>query len=420
MTKVAKSKNEKVANYIGRYPDEFCKNFDGSLKCKLCNCLVNFDKAFNVESHRKTNSHASRLRSASSQATLSPVTTDFSYQVCDAFLKADIPLKKLRSPSLKVLFNKMGHEIPSETTCRRRVDEIASQTVKKIKSKIAKSKIFLIADESDIDGKKFMNIMIGSLNRPEEVFLADCILLPKSSDSNTVASLLDDFLKNFGILKENFALLISDAAPYMVSAARGLKIFYPQAFHITCTAHLLHNCSMKIQSAFNDVNTLIAAVKMSIQKNHTRRQKFNDVRLPPEVVVTRWGTWLNAAIYYSQNLPEIRRIVNEFEDDGKIVKNAKNAVNQESLPQSLLKITSQYKPILEAINTCESNTFSIKKAFDVLCNLNFGNDDCEIKNYIDRRMAKSQIPEIIQMQNASISPETYSLLFNCPGTSCAV
>ena len=154
MTKVAKSKNEKVANYIGRYPDEFCKNFDGSLKCKLCNCLVNFDKAFNVESHRKTNIHANRLRSASSQATLSPVTTDFSYQVCDAFLKADIPLKKLRSPSLKVLFNKMGHEIPSETTCRRRVDEIASQTVKKIKSKIAKSKIFLIADESDIDGKK--------------------------------------------------------------------------------------------------------------------------------------------------------------------------------------------------------------------------------------------------------------------------
>ena len=72
--------------------------------------------------------------------------------------------------------------------------------------------------------------MIGSLDKPEEIFLADCILLSKCSDSNTVASLIDDFLKSFGILKENFALLISDAAPYMVSAARGLKIFYPQMF----------------------------------------------------------------------------------------------------------------------------------------------------------------------------------------------
>ena len=98
MPKVAKSKNEKVATYIARYPNEFCKNFNGELKCKLCNCLVNYDKEFNVESHRKTISHSNKLKSVTTQSTLNPVTTDFSYQVCDAFLKADIPLKKLRSP----------------------------------------------------------------------------------------------------------------------------------------------------------------------------------------------------------------------------------------------------------------------------------------------------------------------------------
>ena len=420
MTKYSKPKHEKVAYCIKQYPDEFCKSFDSGMKCKLFNCLVHFEKAFNVESHRKTIGHSNKLKSTTIQSTINPVTTEFSYLVCDAFLKANIPLKKLRSPSLKSLFAKMGCEIPSEMTCRRKVDEIASETLKKIEKSISKSKIFLIADESDIGGKKFMNIMIGTLDIPEEIFLADCIVLSKSPDSNTVASLIDDFIKNFGIQKENFALLISDAAPYMISASKGLKIFYPQMFHITCIAHLLHNCSMRIQSNYIDVNTLIAAVKMSIQKNCTRKEKFCDVGLPPEVVITRWGTWLNDALYYSRYLPEIRNIINDFEDDGKIVKNAKTAVNQKSLPKSLFEISSQYKSILDAINASESNSYSIEKAFGILCNLNFGNDNCELKNYIEKRMSKSEIPKIISMTNNSISPETYSMLFKCPATSCAV
>ena len=46
-------------------------------------------------------------------------------------------------------------------------------------------------------------------------------------------------------------------------AAAGIKLksLYPKLFHMTCEAHLLHNCAMKIKSHFEDEDQLIAKVK---------------------------------------------------------------------------------------------------------------------------------------------------------------
>ena len=65
---------------------------------------------------------------------------------------------------------------------------------------------------------------------------------------------------------------------------------------MTCVAHLLHNCAMKIKSHFEDVDQLIAKVKAVTIKNITRQAKFFSIGYPPQPVPTRWGSWLNAAL----------------------------------------------------------------------------------------------------------------------------
>ena len=74
--------------------------------------------------------------------------------------------------------------------------------------------------------------------------------------------------------------------------------------------------------AFADVDNLVATIK-----NKSRQAQFKHIDSPPEPVVTRWGTWLKAANYYADNLTEVKKIVNEFEGVGILVKRAKEAVN---------------------------------------------------------------------------------------------
>ena len=128
-------------------------------------------------------------------------------------------------------------------------------------------------------------------------------------DSNIIAQAVDDAVRNLGINRSLFRLLLSDAAKYMIAAGITLKFLYSKLFHVTCVAHLLHNCAMKIKSHFEDVNQLIAKVKAAPIKNKTRQAKFSAIGYPPHSVPTRWRSWLNAALYHAKNLPKVKAIV---------------------------------------------------------------------------------------------------------------
>ena len=105
----------------------------------------------------------------------------------------------------------------------------------------------------------------------------------------------------------------------MIAAGITLKSLYPQLFHVTCVAHLLHNCATKIKSHFEDVDQLIAKIKTLTIKNKTRQAKFYSISYPPQPVPTRWETSFNAALYNAKNLSEVKAIVESFVDSGILV-----------------------------------------------------------------------------------------------------
>ena len=86
----------------------------------------------------------------------------------------------------------------------------------------------------------------------------------------------------------------------MIAAGITLKSLYSKLFHVTCVAHLLHNCAMKIKSCFEDMDQLIAKVEAVTIKNKTRLAKLSAIGYPPQPVPTRWGSWLHAALYYAK------------------------------------------------------------------------------------------------------------------------
>ena len=185
-------------------------------------------------------------------------------------------------------------------------------------------------------------MFVGSLDAPNQTFLVDCHPLDSSSNVNSsiILHTVDDILRQLEIKRDNFILFLTDAARHMSLAGKTLKELYPSLMHITCVAHLLHNCAIRVRAHFKNIDKIIAMIKAAAIKNKDRKKDFHNAGLPssPDHVITRWATWLRAALYYSENLPAVRTIVNNWTSAGLLVSRAKDAINVKDLVPDLVKI----------------------------------------------------------------------------------
>ena len=113
----------------------------------------------------------------------------------------------------------------------------------------------------------------------------------------------------------------------------------------------------------------------------------------PDPVVTRWATWLRAVLYYSENLPAVLTIVNNWTSAGLFVIRAKDAINVEDLVPDLAKI-NQYRTLAANVEFLEGSACTITEAYGLLKNMQFDDDPCAIKNYNKRRLSNSDLETI--------------------------
>ena len=89
-------------------------------------------------------------------------------------MSADIPLYKLNVMHIKNLIRDIGHRLPSETTCRRTALQLSEDELKQILISVHDKQIFLVVDESTLSGTQYLNILVGSLEKPLVSYLYDC------------------------------------------------------------------------------------------------------------------------------------------------------------------------------------------------------------------------------------------------------
>ena len=275
-------------------------------------------------------------------------------------------------------------------------------------------------DEAEIAKQKYISVLVGSLDAPNQTFLVDCH--PFNSRSNVNSSIIlhtvDDILRQLEKKRENFSLFLTDAARYMSLAGKTLKELYPSLMHVTCVAHLLHNCAMRVRAHLKNIDKIIATIKTATIKNKDRKKDFHDAGLPSilDPVITRWATWLRAALYYSENLPAVRTIVNNWRSTGLLVSRAKDAINVEDLVPDLVKI-NQCGTLAANVEFLEGSACTITEAYGLLKNMQFDDDPCAIKNYIKKRLSNSDLETIINCTNLTIDPTSYALLQKAQPTS---
>ena len=294
----------------------------------------------------------------------------------------------------------------------------------KFKNYFVTKKIFLIVDEAEVAKHKYISVLVGSLDAPDQTFLVNCHPLDsgRNVNSSIILHTVNDILRQLEIKPENFSLFLTDAARYMTSAGKTLKELDPSLMHVTCVAHLLHNRAMRVRVHFKNIDEAIATIKATTIKNKDRKKDFHDARLPspPDPVITRWATWLRAALYYSENIVKtVRTIVNYWTSAGLLVSRAKDAINVEGLVSDLVKI-NQYLTLAANVEFLEGSTCTITKAYGLLKNMQFDDDPCAIKDYINKRLSNSDLETIINCTNLTIDPTSYALLQKAQPTSAAV
>ena len=248
-------------------------------------------------------------------------------------------------------------------------------------------------DEAEIAKQKYISVLVGSLDAPNQTLFVDCHPLDNGSNVNSsnILHTVDDILRQLETKRENFSLFLTDAARYMSLAGKTLKELCPSLMHVTSVAHLLHDCTMRVCAHFENIDEIIATIKAATIKNKDRKKDFHDAGLPspPDPVITRWATWLRAALCYSENLPAVRTIVNNCTSAGLLVSRAKDAINVDDLVPDLVKI-NQYRTLASNVEFLEGSACTITESYGLLKNMQFDEDPCAIKNYI-----KNDYPTLI-------------------------
>ena len=146
-------------------------------------------------------------------------------------------------------------------------------------------------DETEIAKRKYSSVLVGSLDAPNQTFLVDCHPLDSGSNVNSgiILHTVNDILRQLEIKRETFSLFLADAARYMSLAGKTLKELYPSLMYVTCVAHLLHNCAMRMRAHLKNIDEIIETIKAATIKNKNRKNNFHDAGLPspPDPVITR-------------------------------------------------------------------------------------------------------------------------------------
>ena len=138
-------------------------------------------------------------------------------------------------------------------------------------------------------------------------------------------------------------------------------------------------------------------------------------------VITRLGTWLDAAVNcFAEKLPQIREIIAQFPEDGQIVTKVKHAALSPELELELTEICRCYKSLLNLIGRIEGTSYSIMQAYRDLHALQFQEDPCSISDYISNRLLGNDFLDIINCTRENITPAMFSQLQQCCATSCEV
>ncbi len=223
----------------------------------------------------------------------------FHYELVNSLVSANIPVNKLENFALRSFIKNFTHEKLYSHTHYRGVilEQIYKDRLDMIKNEIASADgMYLIFNETTDSCKRYMlNILLGGcfVDKRSKPFLIAIVELEKITAVNVnskIISILNEFFENKIDRINKIKLVLSDAAPYALKAAKMFKVVAPGLKHVTYLCHALHNLCETVREKFFRVDIITAYMKRTLVKNNEKQVIFKDLTklaLPSWPIITR-------------------------------------------------------------------------------------------------------------------------------------
>lgn len=387
MPKIKPSCSYRLHGFVSEFGNDTFSTDGLILFCNYCGTRVSSDRRFTVEQHLKTAKH---VRSATSKKKIkihspqlvsfitasnkSPFYTD----MCRAFLAANIPLNSVSNTVFRNFLTKYtGKEIPDEfTLCNNYLTDCYEETLMHIRNEVFGNKIWVSIDETtDSEGRYVANVIIGILEKDRfgKIFLLNSEELEKVNFS-TISKLFDKsmfLLWPKGIHHDDVLLFVTDDIPYMVKAANSMKALYSKMVHVTCLVQAHHQVAEIIHEKYDKLDKLVINIKEMFLKSPSHVEIFKNespnIPIPPTPLAAYPGTWVEAAIYYADNLKCIQNVVNKLKKDETLfISNNMKILFEPTLESDLVYIQSNFRCLPININKLESPGKLLSKAIEIV------------------------------------------------------
>ncbi|KAL4101229.1 hypothetical protein QTP88_021249 [Uroleucon formosanum] len=306
-------------------------------------------------------------------------TNEFNKDLSNFMVANDISLFKLNNPQFKLFFEKyLKLKLPDESTLRKNYSPLCyDEVLCKIRNEIGNSPIWVSIDETiDVQGRYVASVIIGKLSS-EECTKPIVLTVEQLQKANfqTISQLFNDSMSILWpekIFHEKVLLYVTDAAPYMVKSGEALKVFYPKLIHVTCMAHGLHRVAEAIREIYQNVDRLISNSKKIFLKAPSRvntfKEMYPNLSLPPQPILTRWGTWLEAAIYYGKYFNEVKCVINALnQNEAKCIENARSLFHNKELKNELA--VTHFQCLIDTITKLEKSNVTLRNSVLLIENI---------------------------------------------------
>lgn len=140
---------------------------------------------------------------------------------------------------------------------------------------------------------------------------------------------------------------------------------------MTCLTHGFNRVSETIRCNYSEVDQLIAFVKKIFIKAPSRvlifKEIYLDLNWPPEHIITRWGTWLEAVQYYCDHFDKIKNIISYFDtESAAAIKKTNYQLQNFDLKNNLTYISENFSFMIRTIKQLETKNMSLIRSISIV------------------------------------------------------